>query len=119
MMMVGSLVALFTSLVIGVSRLEDILKARYAGFSLTTPFFATVVSITVSALGIFVFLATAYYVLTNTDLSWREVLPGAVAAAITLEATFQVLPVYVRISKHNPGRSRRSRGRPCCSYGST
>jgi membrane protein len=99
MMMVGSLVALFSSLVIGVSG-SDILK-RYAGFS-DNAFFATVVSVTVSALGIFLFLATAYYVLTNTDMSWREVLPGAIAAAITLEATFQVLPVYVRISKHNP-----------------
>jgi membrane protein len=99
MMMVGSLVALFTSLVIGVSG-SDILK-HYAGFS-DNAAFATIVSITVSALGIFVFLATAYYVLTNTDMSWREVLPGATAAAITLEATFQVLPVYVRISKHNP-----------------
>jgi membrane protein len=99
MMMVGSLVGLFSSLVIGVSG-SDILK-HYAGFS-ENAIFATLVSITVSALGIFVFLATAYYVLTNTDLSWREVLPGAIAAAVTLEATFQVLPVYVRISKHNP-----------------
>ena len=40
--------------------------------------------------------------LTNADLTWREVLPGAVTAAIILEATFQFLPVYVDISKHNP-----------------
>jgi membrane protein len=60
------------------------------------------VAIAVSALGLFLFLASAYYVLTNENLTWREVLPGAATAAVTLEATFQVLPYYVEISKHNP-----------------
>jgi uncharacterized BrkB/YihY/UPF0761 family membrane protein len=32
----------------------------------------------------------------------REVLPGAVTAAVILEASFQALPVYVDVSKHNP-----------------
>jgi uncharacterized BrkB/YihY/UPF0761 family membrane protein len=41
-------------------------------------------------------------VLTNADLTLREVLPGAITAAVILEATFQLLPVYVNISKHNP-----------------
>jgi len=99
MLMVGSLVALFTSLVAG-SIGAEILK-RYAGFS-GNGAFATIVSIAVSILGIFVFLASAYYVLTNVDLRLREVLPGAVAAALALEATFQVLPLFVRVSKHNP-----------------
>jgi membrane protein len=56
----------------------------------------------VSTLGIFVFLASAYYVLTNATVTLREVLPGAVTAAVILEATFQFLPVYVNVSKHNP-----------------
>jgi len=98
-MMVGSLVALFVSLVIG-SIGSEVLK-RYAGFSGNTAF-AAVISIAVSLLGVFIFLASSYYVLTNADLTWREVLPGAVTAAVLLEATFQVLPLYVRISKHNP-----------------
>ena len=55
-----------------------------------------------SLLGIFVFLATAYYVLTNATLTWREVLPGAVVATVVLEATFQVLPEFVIVSGHNP-----------------
>ena len=50
----------------------------------------------------FVFLASAYVVLTNVRLSWREVLPGALVAAVVLEATFQLLPAFVRVSKHNP-----------------
>ncbi|MGH3003411.1 MAG: YihY/virulence factor BrkB family protein [Gaiellaceae bacterium] len=99
MMMVGSLVSLFTSLVIG-SVGTEILK-RYAGFSGNATF-ARVIAIGVSAFGLFVFLTSAYYVLTNVDLTLREVLPGAVTSAVILEATFQLLPVYVNYSKHNP-----------------
>jgi YihY family inner membrane protein len=99
LMMVGSLVALFVSLVIG-SIGSEVLK-RYAGFS-GNAWFANAISIVVSAAGIFIFLATSYYVLTNVDLRWREVLPGATTAAVLLEATFQVLPQYVQLSKHNP-----------------
>jgi len=99
LMMVGSLVALFVSLVIG-SIGQEILK-RYAGFS-GDVITARVVAITVSTVGVFVFLVSAYYVLTNVELAVRDVLPGATAATILLEATFQVLPVYVNVSKHNP-----------------
>jgi membrane protein len=99
MMMVGSLVTLFVSLVIG-SVGQEILK-RYMGFQGNATS-ARVIAISISTLGLFVFLSSAYYVLTNVDLTLREVLPGAVAAAITLEASFQLLPLYVDISKHNP-----------------
>jgi membrane protein len=99
MMMGGSLVSLFVSLVIG-SIGQEILK-RYLGFA-GNDTVARVVAIAISTAGLFVFLSSAYYVLTNADLTWREVLPGAVTAAIILEATFQFLPVYVDISKHNP-----------------
>jgi membrane protein len=99
LMMVGSLVSLFVALVIG-SIGTEVLK-RYAGFSGNATS-AAIISIGVSLLGVFIFLASSYYVLTNADLTWREVLPGAVTASVLLEATFQVLPLYVRISKHNP-----------------
>jgi len=99
MMMVGSLIALFASLVIG-SIGQEVLK-RYFGFS-GDAVTARLITILVSMLGLFVFLASAYYVLTNVDLTLWEVLPGAVTAAVILEATFQLLPVYVNISKHNP-----------------
>ena len=94
LMMVGLLVALFASLVIG-SIGQEVLK-RYAGFS-GNAVTAKLISVLVSGVGLFVFLASAYYVLTNVDLRLREVLP-----AVILEATFQLLPVYVDISKHNP-----------------
>jgi membrane protein len=98
-MMVGSLVSLFLSLVIG-SVGQEILK-RYAGFqgNVTS---ARVIALAVSLAGLFIFLSSAYYVLTNANLSVREVLPGAATAAVLLEATFQVLPQFVTLSKHNP-----------------
>jgi membrane protein len=99
MMMVGSLVSLFVSLVIG-SVGQEILK-RYFGFAGNATS-ARVIAIAVSTVGLFVFLTSAYYVLTNVDLTLREVLPGSVTASIILEATFQALPVYVNVSKHNP-----------------
>ena len=99
LMMVGSLVALFVSLLVG-SVGQEVLK-RYAGFqgNATT---ARAIAILVSAAGLFVFLTSAYFVLTNVDLTVREVVPGALTAAVILEATFQVLPQYVVLSKHNP-----------------
>src|SRR5262249_12721885 len=63
---------------------------------------ATVVTVGVSLVGIFVFLATSYRVLTNASLTWREALPGAVVAAVVLEARFQLLPAVVAVSSHDP-----------------
>ena len=39
-----------------------------------------------------------YYFLTNVEHTLRDVLPGAVFSAVALEASFQVLPLYVRFS---------------------
>jgi membrane protein len=100
-LMVGSLVTLFVSLLtgsLGVSALKEYAPG-FVGNYVT----AYVVSIAVSMTGIFVFLVSCYYVLTNEDLSVREVLPGALLATIVLEATFQVLPIYQRYADLNPG----------------
>ena len=35
-------------------------------------------------------------------MTLREVLPGALAATLLLEVTFQVLPLYIRFSSLNP-----------------
>ena len=50
---------------------------------------------------IFVFLVSVYYLLTNAKLSSREVLPGAVLATLLLQATFQALPIFLRVSSDN------------------
>jgi membrane protein len=100
-LMVGSLVTLFVSLLVG-SLGVTALKEYAPGF-VGNWITAYVVSIAVSLLGVFVFLVSCYYVLTNEDLSVREVLPGALLATVFLEATFQVLPLYQRYADLNPG----------------
>ena len=99
LMMIGSLVVLFAALVVGSVGAE--LLRRHATV-VDNALVATVVTVGVSLLGILVFLASSYLVLTNAVLTWREVLPGAVVAAVVLEATFQVLPEFVVVSSHNP-----------------
>jgi membrane protein len=100
LLMVGSLVTLFVALLagsLGVAALKE-----YAPGFVANSVTAYTVSIAVSLLGVFLFLFSCYYVLTNEDLSMREVLPGAILAAILLEATFQVLPLYQRYADLNP-----------------
>jgi uncharacterized BrkB/YihY/UPF0761 family membrane protein len=99
MMMVGSLAFLFASLVVGSVGAE--ILTRYTGIG-DSAVLANTVSVGVSLVGVFIFLASAYVVLTNDDLTWREVVLGAAVAAAVLEGTFQLLPAFVRISKHNP-----------------
>ena len=67
---------------------------------------------------VFLFLAVAYHRLTNTPLTWREVLPGAVLGAVGLQATFQALPIFLSVSKHVV-RCRRSAPASCSCSGST
>jgi membrane protein len=99
LMMIFSLVFLYVALVVGSIGVE--LLKRYTGLK-DNVVFAYLVTVSVSLVGIFVFLTSAYVVLTNVALRWRQVVPGAAVAAVLLEATFQALPVYVRVSKENP-----------------
>ncbi|HEY3017778.1 MAG TPA: YihY/virulence factor BrkB family protein [Gaiellaceae bacterium] len=99
-LMVGSLVTLFVALLagsLGVAALKE-----YAPGFVASSGVAYAVSIAVSLLGVFVFLVSCYYVLTNEDLTLREVLPGSVLATIFLEGTFQILPLYQRYADLNP-----------------
>ena len=57
---------------------------------------------TPSSIGVFVFVVSVYYLLTNEELTLGDVLPGAVLSTVVLEAGFQVLPVYVRYTDLNP-----------------
>jgi membrane protein len=43
-------------------------------------------------------LWSIYTLLTNARIPWRETFPGALFAAVVLQATFQVLPLFVRAS---------------------
>lgn len=95
-LMLLSLVTLFVGLLVG-SFGFDLLK-RYAGGFARNSYVAYGLSVTVSLVAVFVFLLAVYYFLTNVEHSLLDVLPGAIVVALVLEASFQVLPLYVRFS---------------------
>ena len=95
-LMLVSLVTLFFGLLAG-SFGFDLLK-RYAAGVAGNSYVAYGLSVVVSTIAVFVFLLAIYYLLTNVEHSFMDVLPGAVVATVLLEASFQVLPIYVRYS---------------------
>ena len=94
LMLIGALTTLFFALIIG-SIGGEVLKRYAPGFA-SSPYLAYAISVVVSMIGIFIFLVSSYYVLTNVRLRLGDVIPGAVASAVLLEGSFQVLPLYVR-----------------------
>jgi membrane protein len=100
LLLVTTLVFLFASLLVGSVGVE-VLK-RYAPGILANAYVAYTLSVAVSLVGVFVFLVSVYYALTNRKMRVREVLPGAVVAAIVLETSFQAIPVYLRLVKQSP-----------------
>jgi membrane protein len=97
-LMSSVLVTLFVSLVVGALG-YDALKHNF-GFA-DNPVIAYLLSAGASLVGLFVFLLAVYRWLPNTKVSWLEALPGAVLAAVALEATFQVLPLFLRFADVN------------------
>jgi membrane protein len=93
------LTTLFVSLVVGGLGV-DFLKHNLGTFA-RSPALAYVVSISASLIGVFLFLLVIYHWLPNTDVRWEEALPGAVLGALVLEASFQVLPFFVRFADIN------------------
>ena len=89
----ASLIVLFLALVIASVGVELVQRAGVAEGPLSY-LYALVVS-TALLLGL---TWSLYRLLTNTPLTWRETLPGAIVASILLQASFQVLPVFVRLS---------------------
>jgi membrane protein len=89
----ASLIVLFLALVISSVGVELVQRAGVAeGF--LSYLYALLVS-TALLLGM---TWSLYRLLTNTPLTWRETLPGAIVASIFLQASFQVLPLFVRLS---------------------
>jgi membrane protein len=97
-LMLLSLVMLFLGLLAGSIGFD--LLTRYAGGIAGNSYVAYGLSVAVSLLAVFVFLVAVYYLLTNVEHTFAEVLPGAIVAAVALEASFQVLPLYVRFSNN-------------------
>jgi len=96
-LLVGSLVTLFVGLLAG-SIGYEVLR-RFAGGFFANDYVAYTSSVVISTVAVFVFLFSVYYLLTNEKLTFQEVLPGTIVATIALEATFQLLPLYLRLSK--------------------
>jgi membrane protein len=95
-LLVASLVTLFIGLLAG-SFGYDVLK-RFAPGVIGNGYVAYGLSVIVSLAAILLFLVSAYLFLTNERLSVQEVLPGAIFAAVVLEASFQILPLYLRLA---------------------
>jgi membrane protein len=93
------LVTLFVSLVVGALGVT-VLKHHLGAFADSSAL-AYVVSIGASLAGVFVFLLAVYRWLPNTRVGLGEALPGAVAGALALEASFQALPIFVRLADVN------------------
>ena len=98
-LMLGSLATLFVALLIGSLGYE--LLQRYASGVVDNAAIAYALSLVISTVGVFAFLVSVYYVLTNARVTLREVLPGALLATVILQASFQVLPLYVRFANVN------------------
>jgi membrane protein len=98
-LMVSVLVTLFASLVVGALGVEVL--RRYAHVFVGDKAAAYILSVAVSLLGVFLFLAAIYRLLPNAEVTLRDVLPGATMGAVVLEASFQILPVFVRFADVN------------------
>jgi membrane protein len=96
LMLIALLVTLFLGLLAG-SVGFDFFKRYLPGIA-GNDIVAYTLSVIVSLLAVFAFLVAVYYLLTNADLRIGDVVPGAAIAAVLLEASFQVLPIYVRLS---------------------
>ena len=97
LLLVSSLVTLFVGLLVG-SFGYEILQGFAEGF-FANDYVAYGISVLISTVSVFVFLFAVYYLLTNEKLAFKEVLPGTIVATIALEASFQLLPVYLRLSR--------------------
>ena len=95
--MAGSIIALSASLVLG-SIGFDLLRRFAPDFS-GNAVVAYALSVLISTAAVFVFLVVAYERLTNVELSFRAVWPGALLGAVLMQVTFQVLPIFVRFSR--------------------
>jgi membrane protein len=94
--MAGSLIILTAALILGSFGYD--LMQRFAPDFIDNALVAYSLSMLISTIAVFIFLVAAYERLTNVRLTLREVWPGAALAAMLLQATFQVLPIFVRVS---------------------
>jgi membrane protein len=100
LLMIGSLLTLFVALLAG--SVGFAVVRRYVPGLVDNSKIAYALSVGISTFGVFVFIVSVYYLLTNVPLRFKEVLPGAIFSTVLLEASFQALPLYVSYTKENP-----------------
>jgi membrane protein len=98
--MVATITTLFASLVVGSLGVEVI--RRYAPGFIGNFVVAYALSIIVSLVGVFLFVLASYRLLTNAEVTVRDVFPGAIMASVVLEASFQIVPIFVRFADISP-----------------
>jgi membrane protein len=108
--MLGMLVTLFAGLVIGSVGFE-VLHDLAPGV-VANRWVAHGLSLAISTAAVFLFLVSVYYLLTNENLSFRDVLPGAILASVLLQVSFQALPLYVALSQREEVLTLRALGAP-------
>jgi membrane protein len=109
-LLLGSLVTLFVGLLIGSIGFELIHDAVPG--VITNRWVSYVLSLVISTTAVFLFLVSIYYLLPNERLEFREVVPGAVLGSILLQLSFQVLPLYVALSRREEALTLRALGAP-------
>lgn len=87
----GALALLFVALLVGSIGVGI---ARHIGFAPGT--LAYLYGIALSSILVLAFVWSIYTLLTNERLRWRDTLPGAIFATVVLQASFQLLPLFVR-----------------------
>jgi membrane protein len=100
LLMLGSLLTLFVALLAGSVGFAFV--RRYVPGLVDNSYTAYALSVVISTIGVFVFIVSVYYLLTNVTLRLRDVLYGAVFATVFLEVSFQALPLYIAFTKENP-----------------
>jgi YihY family inner membrane protein len=92
----ASLLVLFAGLIAGTFGYN--LLRRYEPAVFGNRGVALALTVSFSALALFLFLLSVYYRLTNARLTRREMLPGAIIGAFFLELTLQLLPLFVFVT---------------------
>jgi membrane protein len=108
--MFGTLITLFVGLVIGTVGFR-LLHDAAPGF-VGNEWVGYFLSLLLSTASVFVFLVSTYYLLTNVELTFREVLPGAILGSVLLQVSFQALPLYVALSQRDEVLTLRALGAP-------
>jgi membrane protein len=96
----AGLVAVLASLIVSATAHAFLARHLSPGASLGP--WRVVLTVLTSTVVTFGFLFVVYKVVPNTELTSREVLPGAICATVLFQASFEVLPLYLRYAGTDP-----------------